>query len=135
MVDDVVVAKAASIERSVKRAIEEFTLAGVNFVHDCSRQDAALMNVQRACETAIDLAQQLVRVRALGVPSSTRDLFTLLEAAKIIDSALAKSMRRMVGFRNVAVHEYQRLDMAIVVSVIERELAQILRIVTVALRL
>jgi uncharacterized protein YutE (UPF0331/DUF86 family) len=120
IVDDVVAAKAASIERSVKRAIEEFTLAGANFAHDHSRQDAALMNVQRACETAIDVAQHLVRVRALGVPSSSRDLFTLLEAAKIIDSELAASMRRMVRFRNVAVGEYQRLDMAIVVSVIER---------------
>jgi uncharacterized protein YutE (UPF0331/DUF86 family) len=44
-------------------------------------------------------------------------------------------MCEMVGFRNVAVHEYQRPDMAIVVSMIERELAYILRFVTEALRL
>lgn len=135
MSDDVVAAKAASIERAVQRATEEFTQAGVHFVTDRTRQDAAILNVQRACETAIDLAQHLVRVRALGLPSSARDLFTLLETANIIDPALADSMRKMVGFRNVAVHEYQRLDIEIVASVIKHELAQILRFASIALRL
>jgi uncharacterized protein YutE (UPF0331/DUF86 family) len=135
MADDVVFAKAASIERAVKRATEEFHLAGANFARDHTRQDAALLNVQRACETTIDLAQHLVRVRALGVPSSARDLFTLLAGAEIIDAPLAESLRKMVGFRNVAVHEYQRLNLDIVASVVEHELAQILRFVTIALRL
>ncbi len=135
MYDDVIAAKAASIERAVQRATEEYTLAGASFATDRTRQDAAILNVQRACETTIDLAQHLVRVRALGLPSSARDLFTLLETANIIDPALADSLRKMVGFRNVAVHEYQRLDMAIVASVIKHELAQILRFTNVVLRL
>jgi uncharacterized protein YutE (UPF0331/DUF86 family) len=134
MPDDVIVAKSASIERAVRRAKEEYAAAGENFAVDRTRQDAATLNVQRACETAIDLAQHWVRIRSLGVPASSRDLFTLLESAAIIDPALAQSLRKMVGFRNVAVHEYQRLDLSILASIIERELDQVLRFASVALR-
>ena len=59
----------------------------------------------------------------------------MLETANIIDPALADSPRKMVDFRNVAVHEYHRLDMEIVAAVITNELAQILRFISVVLRL
>ena len=135
MHDDVVVAKSASIERAVTRAHAEYSAAAENFATDITRQDAAILNVQRACETAIDLAQHLVRVHALGAPSSSRDLFTLLESAQIISAPLAESLKRMVGFRNLAVHEYQKLNVEIVASIINRELAHLLNFATVALRL
>lgn len=135
MPDDVIAAKAASIERAVRRAREEYAAAGSAFATDLTRQDAAVLNVQRACEIAIDLAQHLVRVRALGVPTSSRDLFALLAQAAIIDPALDLSLQKMVGFRNVAIHEYQRLNLVIVAAIIEHELDQVLRFASAALRL
>ncbi len=83
---------------------------------------------------AIDLAQHWVRIRALGVPAGLRDLLTLLESANIIDATLAQSLRHLVGFRNVAVHEYQPLNLAIPASIIERALDQILGFTSIALR-
>jgi hypothetical protein len=53
---DVHLAKIASIQRSVLRAREEFAAAGRDFGRDLTRQDAAMLNVLRACESAIDLA-------------------------------------------------------------------------------
>ena len=50
-------ATAASIQRSVRRARDEFAAAGEAFDGDLTRQDAAVLNVLRACETSIDLAQ------------------------------------------------------------------------------
>ncbi len=55
MVDDVVLNKVATIERCVTRAREEHQAAGESFATDHSRQDAAILNVQRACEAALDL--------------------------------------------------------------------------------
>ncbi len=133
MPDDVIVAKSASIERAVRRAKEEFAAAGHGFATDLTRQDAAILNVQRACETAIDLAQHWVRIGSLGVPASSRDLFTLLETGGHIDAALADSLRKMVGFRNVAVHEYQQPALAIVPAIIETQLDQLLRFTAIAL--
>jgi uncharacterized protein YutE (UPF0331/DUF86 family) len=119
----------------VRRAREEYESERTTFIANRTRFDAAVLNVQRACETAIDLAQHVVRIRALGVPTSARDLFTLLAGAHIIDTSLALSLQKMVGFRNIAVHEYQRIDAAIVVAIIETELDHILAFATIMLRM
>jgi uncharacterized protein YutE (UPF0331/DUF86 family) len=78
MVNDILINKASSIERCVNRVREEYTKAGANFATDFSRQDAAILNIQRACEAALDMGQHIVRSQKLGVPQSARDVFTLL---------------------------------------------------------
>jgi uncharacterized protein YutE (UPF0331/DUF86 family) len=122
MADDVILNKAASIERCIKRVREEYTKAGSNFANDYSRQDAAILNIQRACEAALDAGQHLIRTQKLGIPQSARDVFTLLEDAAIISPELAINLKKMVGFRNIAVHDYQTLIVPIVVSIIESNL-------------
>jgi len=119
-------AKAASIQRSVARARQECAAAGERFSEDLTRQDAAVLNVLRACETAIDLANALVRERQLGIPQSNRDSFRLLADAGVIARDLAERLQKMVGFRNVAVHRYRDLDVAVLVSVIRSDLEDLL---------
>ena len=120
-------AKAASIQRSVARARQECAAAGERFSEDLTRQDAAVLNVLRACETAIDLANAIVRERQLGIPQSNRDSFRLLADAAVISRDLAERLQKMVGFRNVAVHRYRDLDVAVLVSVIRNDLEDLLR--------
>lgn len=55
------------------------------------------------------MGQHLIRRERLSVPQSARDVFTLLAQSQRIDPALADSLKRMVGFRNIAVHDYQAL--------------------------
>ncbi|UOA07370.1 DUF86 domain-containing protein [Methylobacter sp. S3L5C] len=127
MVDDVLLNKAASIERCVARAREEYQIDPAGFADNHTRQDAAILNIQRACEAALDMGQHLIRREKLGVPQSARDVFALLAQADWIDSALAESLKRMVGFRNIAVHDYQSLQMPITVNIITQHLDEFLR--------
>jgi uncharacterized protein YutE (UPF0331/DUF86 family) len=57
-------------------------------------------------------------VRRLGIPVSSADAFDLLARAGIVPRDLAERLRRMIGFRNIAVHAYRDLDLAIVEAVI-----------------
>jgi uncharacterized protein YutE (UPF0331/DUF86 family) len=123
---DVHVAKIASIQRSVSRAREEFAAAGDSFAEDLTRQDAAALNVLRACETAIDLANALIRERKFGVPASNRDSFRLLAEAGLIPADLAARCQKMVGFRNIAVHRYRDVDVAVLASIIRSDLDDLL---------
>ncbi len=134
MPDNVIIAKADIIERCIKRAREELA-ASADFKSDYTRQDAAILNVERACEAAIDIMNRIVRMRALGAPVSTRDGFDRLVHASIVDQALADKLMRMVGFRNLAVHQYQALDIAIVCAVIEKNLDDLLEFSALALSL
>ena len=122
MVNDILINKAASIERCINRAREEYTKAGASFAKDYSRQDAAVLNIQRACEAALDMGQHIIRTKQLGITQSARDVFTLLAQASLIDNTLAETMKRMVGFRNIAVHDYQALLLPIVENIITNHL-------------
>lgn len=116
--DDVLINKVATIERCVNRAREEYDKDPATFATDFTRQDAAILNIQRACEAALDMGQHLIRKHKLGVPQSSRDVFTLLAGAGFIPAELADNLKKMVGFRNIAVHEYQRLQVPITEMVI-----------------
>jgi len=76
MADDVLINKAASIERAVARAREEHAGDDANLLVNQTRQDAIILNLQRACESSIDAAMHLVRVHRLGVPRRAARLST-----------------------------------------------------------
>jgi uncharacterized protein YutE (UPF0331/DUF86 family) len=118
MADDVLINKAAAIERAVRRVREEYAGDDGNLLANQTRQDAIVLNLQRACESSIDAAMHLVRVHRLGIPQQTREAFDLLETARLVDAALADRLRKMVGFRNVAIHDYQKLNLDIVRSIV-----------------
>ena len=103
MPDDVILNKAATIERCLARVRAE--TASPDWVDDATRQDAAVLNLQRACQAAIDLAMRRARTGGLGVPQTSRDAFRLLVESGSLAADLGDRMQRMVGFRNVAVHD------------------------------
>jgi len=127
MADDVLVNKAATIERCVARAREEYEADPANFATNFTRQDAAVLNVQRACEAALDIGQHLIRREHLGVPQGARDVFDLLARGQWIDTGLADALKRMVAFRNIAVHDYRSLLLPITVNVITLHLGDFLQ--------
>lgn len=124
--NEVLAQKIASLQRCVARAREELTRAGKNFALDSTAQDAAVLNALRACETAIDLANMVIRQRRLGIPSESRESFGILVREKIVDADLGTRLQRMVGFRNLAVHRYRELDTQIVAAVIAKDLDDLL---------
>jgi uncharacterized protein YutE (UPF0331/DUF86 family) len=68
----------------------------------------------------------VIRKRRLGVPQDSREAFDLPGANGLLDQKLAESMKRMVGFRNVAVHEYANLKLEIVKSIMAQHLDEFL---------
>ena len=134
MADDVLLNKAAAIERAVARAREEYAGDDANLLQNQTRQDAIILNLQRACEGSIDAAMHLVRVHRLGVPQETREAFDLLECAGHLDVSLANRLRKMVGFRNVAVHDYQNLNLDVVRAILVERLDDFLEFTRLLLR-
>jgi uncharacterized protein YutE (UPF0331/DUF86 family) len=126
--NDIVLNKKESIERCIKQIRTYYRLPSeMIFEEDYMRQDAVALNLQRACEQCIDLANYVIKVRKLGLPKESKDSFRLLAANRIITADLAKNLEGMVGFRNVLVHEYQRMDIHLMIQVIENRLDDLLR--------
>jgi len=116
--DGVILNKCAIIERCLLRIEEEYqsdpTLT--NYTH----LDAMTLNIERACQAAIDSAMHLVSQKKLGIPQNSADAFSKLHKAGILDDSLVVSLRAMCGFRNVAIHEYQEMDMSVLKFVVEK---------------
>ena len=115
--DDILLNKAAIIERCVRRITEE--VKSCPGFDDFTHVDAMTLNVERACQASIDMAMHVVATRHLEVPQSNAEAFALLERAGLISSGLAKSLRGMAGFRNIAVHQYEELDIEVLRWVVE----------------
>lgn len=118
MVSDVILNKKETIERCIHR-IETVYANNPDNLKDYTKQDSIVLNIQRACESSIDIAMHLVSERKLGLPKTSRDAFDLMVEADIIPSKLAASLKSMVGFRDIAVHDYQSLKIDILQMIIE----------------
>ena len=119
---DVVLNKIQTIERCLKRVREEYIGNEDSFESNYTKQDSVVLNLERASQASIDIATHIIKTRNLGLPNSSRELFSLLYDAGIISNNINKQLQGMVGFRNIAVHDYQNLNIEIVVSIVENHL-------------
>lgn len=131
---DVILNKKAIIERCTKRINEEFDQNAAN-LKNFTKQDSIVLNLQRACEAAIDLAMHTCTKLKLGVPQSSSDAFKKLLENEIITACLEKNLKGMVGFRNIAVHDYQTLNLNILESIINHHLKDLLAVSNIILSL
>ena len=120
--DDVFINKIAIIERSLKRINEVYLEVGSHLATDYTRQDSIILNLQRACEASIDLANYINKQKRLGIPQSSRDSFNILLKAGLLSEDVTNNLKKMVGLRNIAVHDYQELNLDIVKFIIENHL-------------
>ena len=82
--------------------------------------------LQIAIQAALDAASHIVSDLRFGEPRTNRELFDLLERNAWIETDLANTLRRMAGFRNVLVHGYDVIDLAIVRDIVEHRLDDLL---------
>lgn len=94
-------------------------------INDLDTQDVIVLNVQRAIQLSIDIANHVVATEKLGMPQNFKESFQILNKNKIIDNELTDKLGRMVGFRNIAVHEYQVIDTEILKSIVQHHLQNI----------
>jgi uncharacterized protein YutE (UPF0331/DUF86 family) len=106
--DDILLNKVGIVQNCLRRIEEEYAGDPERLAH-FTHQDAIVLNLERACQATIDMAMHLVARERLGIPQSSAQAFDLLAAAGKIGPDLAGKMRRMVGFRNIAIHQQQAL--------------------------
>jgi len=134
MVNDVLLNKTAAIRSCLKRIQAEYCGQKAN-LENLTKQESITLNLQRACELSIDLANHIVREKKLGIPQSSRDTFSLLENAGIIEAQLSSGLRNMVGFRNIAVHDYQKLSIMILEKILINNLSDFDKFIEAMLKL
>jgi uncharacterized protein YutE (UPF0331/DUF86 family) len=85
--------------------------------------------LQIAIQAVLDVASHVVSDERLGEPRTNREFLDLLERNGWLPGDLATVVRRMVGLRNVLVHGYDTVDVAVVREIVEQRLDDLLRFV------
>jgi len=118
---EIILSKIESIEKCIERIQEKANSADYN-LDDYDTQDIIVLNLQRAAQQSIDLSMYLSAELKLGIPKDSVDAFKKLLEKSIIDDDTFKAMKGMVGFRNVAIHQYQKINYDIVDYVVKNRL-------------
>lgn len=125
MVDrDVLIAKINSVQLRLKR-IRDVTQLNPDSLNDIDTEEIVILNLQRAIQNSIDIAAHIVADEGLGIPQELRENFNLLSEHGIIKEELAGQLRKMTGFRNIAVHEYETIEIDILKNILQHNLRDI----------
>jgi len=119
---DLILAKSSSVKRYLNRVIEKRHTDLQTFLQDIDRQESILFNLQMAIQNCIDIAAHIVSEEGLGVPGSTNEMFYLLEENEYLNNKLTEKMVKAVGFRNLIVHEYGKIDLEQVFEVAQEDI-------------
>ena len=119
--NELLIAKQESIEHCVKRAKSTWKKpSNLPFEDDYDKQDIIVLNLQRACEQTLDMANHTIRQKKLGWPKDSAESFTLLRKAGHITAELEKKLIGMTGFRNIVTHQYRDIDYQLVEEVVKK---------------
>jgi uncharacterized protein YutE (UPF0331/DUF86 family) len=125
--DDILIDKFESIKRCLKRVEQEYYPNQDTFTTNFTIQDAVILNLLKASQLSIDIAAHIIRLKKFEIPKTNREFFVILENNKIISEKTSISMQKMVGFRNIAVHDYNNLNIDIVINIVENHLNDFLQ--------
>ena len=126
--------KAERLSRCIERVNEEYSQHAKSLESNYTVQDSIILNIQRACQQAIDIAQLLVKENGIARPTDNGQLFSTLAEKGFITKEMSSRLRAMVGFRNIAVHEYEKIDFAILHAIIQDELNDLKLFAAIALK-
>jgi len=115
--------KLEGLRRCIDRVIEKRPATAEVLAADLDLQDIITLNLTRAVQICVDIATYLIADSEASPPESMGEAFTSLVELGVIEPSLAQRMRNAVGFRNIAVHNYQAIDWEIVHSICHQDLS------------
>ena len=123
MVDkDLILAKAGSVRKRLSRIASKRQTDIESFKEDLDSQEIVLFNLQMAIQDCIDIAAHIIGEKGWGVPGSTNEMFYLLEENDFVNRDLTEKMVKCVGFRNLLVHAYSRIEVDRVFEITHKDI-------------
>lgn len=118
----VVEQKLESLRRCLLRIQTKCPQAADTLAADFDLQDVVSLNLSRAVQLCVDIGAHLIAGMEVPPPDTMGQTFDILAQAGVLNAALASSLKKAVGFRNIAVHNYEAINWHIVHSIVKDHL-------------
>lgn len=106
--------KLESLRRALHRVKEKCPYDAETLMQDIDAQDIVSLNLTRAVQICVDIGAHLISTTELSPPDTMGQIFDVLAACQFISVDLAERIKKAVGFRNLAVHNYDAINWCIV---------------------
>jgi uncharacterized protein YutE (UPF0331/DUF86 family) len=120
--NDIIFAKISTIKKCLQRIVDTTKLNPDCLENDIDKQDIFMINLQRAIQATIDISNIIIKSFNLNLPVNYANAFEIIEKHNFIDSEIKEKMIKMSGFRNIAVHDYQTINIEILKSILKNNL-------------
>lgn len=114
--------KLESLRRCLARIEDRCPPSADTLAADPDVQDIVALNLTRAVQICVDIGAHLIAESTAAAPQTMGQTFDVLADQGDIAPALANRMKKAVGFRNIAVHNYEAIDWQIVHAIATRHL-------------
>ena len=115
--------------------ISEFSKITVKiYLEDWKAQRIVERTLQMMIEICMDIASHIISDKGYRTPQTYADTFKVLYENKIINKSLTGKMENMAKFRNIIVHSYDKIDAAIVVNILKKQLKDFIQFKETILR-
>ena len=118
----VVEQKLESLRRCIKRVEHKTPSQASVLKENIDLQDILSVNLERAIQQCVDIGTYIIASTEEEAPNTMGQTFTTLSNLNVISTETAEIMKKAVGFRNIAVHNYQNINWAIVYSICTKQL-------------
>ena len=122
MDEAVILPKLESLSRCMERIRHKTPDSAQALAADHDLQDIISVNLERAIQLCVDIAAHSLAERNTPAPQSMAESFDQLCNEGIIPQDLALRLRKAVGFRNISVHAYYKIDWEIVYAIVTQRL-------------
>lgn len=78
--------------------------------------------LQMMIETCADIANHIISDKGYRVPKTYVDTFKVLYENSILNNELSGIMAKIAKFRNIVVHQYDKVDGAIVIDILKKHI-------------
>lgn len=119
---DLIAQKLESLRHCVERVRQRTPVTAAALAYDPDAQDILALNLTRAVQLCVDIGAHLIAAQDKPAPDTMGQIFDTLSDMGTISADLAARMKKSVGFRNIAVHNYEAIDWAITHAVATRHL-------------
>ena len=126
--DSLIIAeKLESLRRCSQRVQEKTPPEIESLTQNPDIQDILVLNLTRAVQLCVDIGSHVVSESGEVAPATMGDVFTTLNKLGVITPATCELMKKAVGFRNVAVHNYHAINWEIVFAICKKSPADFRR--------
>lgn len=120
---EIVEQKLESLRRCLQRIESKCPADAEILATDPDLQDIVTLNLSRAVQISVDIGAHLIAGMDVPPPDTMGQTFDLLAQQGVLRHELATSLKKAVGFRNIAIHNYERINWLIVHNIVKYHLA------------